>query len=378
MKEMFFSVIALAVTLCMMISAQVIAEENDEPASVIAQDAQQYLTYIGTHLQNRSAVTDKTKADQDNAHEKTIEWIIAELESAGVSSDQIQKQVFEKASDSYTYACTNIVVTLKGRSDARQVIVGAHYDGDGCGDNGSGIAFLLAEIKWLHQAELPYQVILIFFDAEEIGEFGSEYYVKNMSQSDISKTLFMVNIDSIAFGDYCNLYGGIQDDSIKTVIETRAYELAMEKAKELGMTAYLTPDLDGYYAEHKAGPEIDVNAVYTNPWTYEHPSPVDEGNVPAYASPSTGYWGDHIAFEEAGIQYIYFEATNWYAKGDGGNDAYTGYFDTDNRAIGKDGMFMNTEYDTLDNLNTYFPGRALQHFLLYSAILTKVLQEPEN
>lgn len=378
MKKMHYSGIALALTLCMLMSTLVIAEGNDEPVSAIAQDAQQYLTYIGTNLKNRSAVFAKTKADKDNTHEKTIEWIIGELKNTGISSDQIQLQEFEKTLDSGIYACTNIVVILKGKSDAKQVIVGAHYDGVGCGDNGSGIAFLLAEIKGLYQAELPYQIMFVFFDAEEAGELGSEYYVENMSQSDINKTLFMVNIDSIAFGDYCNLYGGVQDDSLQTVKYTQAYEHAMEKAKEQGIITYQTADLDSYYDEHKTGPKIDTNAVYTNPWTYEHPSPADEGSVPTYASPSTGYWGDHIAFEEAGIQYIYFEATNWYAKGDGGNDAYTDYFDTDNRTIGKDGMFMNTEYDTLDSLNTYFPGRALQHFSLYSTILTKVLQEPES
>ena len=62
---------------------------------------------------------------------------------------------------------------------------------------------------------------------------------------------------------------------------------------------------------------------------------------------------------------------------DGGSNAYTGYFETDNASLGENGMFMNTKYDTLENLNTHFPGRALQHFKVYSKILTKVLQEPE-
>lgn len=374
MKKLFCFAFIAVFAFCALFSGKAAAADGDDVAS----DALQYLMYIGTNLKDRSAITSGRSANDGNAHEEAAEWIVASLKAAGVSDEQIEEQRFEQTDQSVTYDCTNIVVTLQGKENAKQILVGAHYDGDGCGDNGSGVALLLAEIKSLAGQSLPYKVVFIFFDAEEAGEFGSNYYVEHMSAKEKNNTLYMVNIDSIAFGDYCNIYGGTQNDAQKTVSQTGAYELFMKKAAELGITAYTTEDLDGYYAKNGEGPEIEPNAVYTNPWTYSNPSPADADGSPECASPSTGYWGDHVPFEDAGIPYVYLEATNWYAKGDGGINAYTGYFETDDATLGESGMFMNTPYDTLSNLNALFPGRALQHFELYSKILTGVLLSAET
>jgi hypothetical protein len=83
-----------------------------------------------------------------------------------------------------------------------------------------------------------------------------------------------------------------------------------------------------------------------------------------------------VAFSDVGIPYIYFEATNWYTDGDGGEGAYNGYFDTQETDIGEYGMFMNTEYDTLENLNKYFPGRVKQHFELYGPLMESLVLHP--
>lgn len=372
-KILYFTCVAFF-AICMLLSGRTTAASDDD----IAADAQQYLTYIGTNLIDRSIIANGQQANAGNAHEESAKWIVASLKAAGISDEQIQEQRFEQTDQSLTYDCTNIIVTLEGQENAKQILVGAHYDGDGCGDNGSGVALLLAEVKELTGQSLPCKVVFIFFDAEEVGEFGSNYYVEHMSAKEKNNTLYMVNIDSIAFGDYCNIYGGTQNDVLKTVSQTGAYELFMEKATELGITTYTTEALDGYYAKNGAGPEIESNAVYTNPWTYSNPSPADADSSPECASPSTGYWGDHVPFESAGIPYVYLEATNWFAKGDGGESAYTGYFETADATLGESGMFMNTSYDTLANLNTLFPGRALQHFELYSKILTGVLLSAET
>ena len=36
-------------------------------------------------------------------------------------------------------------------------------------------------------------------------------------------------------------------------------------------------------------------------------------------------------------------------------------------------MFMNTEYDTWENLNKYFPDRAEKHFRIYSPLLSAMI-----
>ena len=269
----------------------------------------------------------------------------------------------------------NITARLKGTDSSKQIIVGAHYDGDGAGDNGSGTALLLAVACGLkeHGVIPPVDLVFIFFDAEEVGFFGSREYTDNMTAEEIASTLFMVNMDSIAFGDYCYIYGGRLDDSgtgNKNVVGLDAYNHATEIAKLFDIKTCLTPELDGYFAAHGSGPALDDNTLFTNPWTDENPPPKNY----LYPSPMTGPWSDHEAFSREGIDIIYFEASNMFAVGDGRYDCYTGYYETYDNTIGYYGMFMNTEYDTLENLETYFPGRARKHLSLFSRLLTALLQ----
>ena len=70
----------------------------------------------------------------------------AELKSFGYDPAQIEAQPFSGESlFGDPVQGRNIVLTIPGRRDDRQIIVGAHYDGTGIGDNGSGVALLLVE-----------------------------------------------------------------------------------------------------------------------------------------------------------------------------------------------------------------------------------------
>ncbi|MGM9945428.1 MAG: M28 family metallopeptidase [Lysinibacillus sp.] len=306
-----------------------------------------------------------------NAKGKLRDWMIDELKSAGYSDEQI---VLQKIKGSGLSSGKNIILTVPGQQADKQIIVGAHYDGDGAGDNGSGVALLLAEAVGL-VGEIPaYTVKYVFFDEEESRDLGSEAYVESMSEKEKANTMFMVNIDSIAFGDYACIYGGKQDDAAQEVTQTEGYELAMKYADELGFSTYGTEELDGYFEVNGTGPELDPLGVFTNPWTYDNPAPM---NMKA-ASPATMPTSDHAPFSDVDIPYIYFEATNWFATGESMDDsAYTGYYETYDTTIGWEGIFMNTKYDTLENLETYFPGRAMEHFNIYSPILSKLIIEPK-
>ena len=114
---------------------------------------------------------------------------------------------------------------------------------------------------------------------------------------------------------------------------------------------------------------MEKDTLYTNPWTSNNPSPLNF----KYESPSTGLWSDHAPFAAVGINYLYFEASNWFSEGDGGDEAYTGYFETYDKSQGYFGKFMNTEFDTMENMEKYFPGRAKEHLSLYSRLLTAFL-----
>lgn len=355
--------------LCLCVCACAQAESGD-----IAEKAHAYMEHICVNFANRNCVPDSAAKDDDNRHHAARDWIINELKSIGYADAQITYAP-EAAPDRYGAAHTvhNIELTVSGQNTDKQIIVGAHYDGDGAGDNASGVALLLAVAGELYGEELPCTLKYVFFDGEELGLLGSNNYARKLSRADAEKTAFMVNIDGIAFGDYMNLYGGAQDPLTGEVTQTSAYELALARALELGFTVFKPADLDGYFATHGKGPVVIENALYTNPWTLNNPAPKNAGNI----SPTTGDWSDHTSFKYLGIPYVYMEATNWFAEGDGGPDAYTGYFETQDKTLGYCGMFMNTEFDTLENLNAHFPGRALNHFSVYAPLLCAILRAPE-
>lgn len=236
-----------------------------------------------------------------------------------------------------TATTSNIVVKKQGKSE-KQIIVGAHYDGDGTGDNGSGVSLALTTAQHLVDVETAYTIVFVFFSAEEYGCHGSTFYANNMTEKEISDTLYMINMDSLICGDYCYLYGGKQDKANKTVTDTEAFDNAMAVAEGLGLK------------------------FKKNPWTFENPAPGDD--EVAYASPSTGDWSDHKGFKNKGIKYVYFEATNWEIPD------YTGYGET--YLIG---MLMNTPNDYLEYIETYFPGRPMKHLKQFSALLNALVTQ---
>lgn len=241
-----------------------------------------------------------------------------------------------------TVKSDNIIVKKEGKSD-KQIIVGAHYDGDGTGDNGSGISLALTMAEKLADVDVPNTIVFVFFTAEEYGCYGSTAYANAMTDNEVANTLYMINMDSLICGDYCYLYGGVQDDETQTVTMTAAYENAMDVAESLGL-------------EFKS-----------NPWTYANPAPGYD--TPDYASPSTGDWSDHEGFKNRGIMYVYFEATNWEIPGP--YEEYDGYGET--YLVG---MLMNTENDYLEYIEKYFPGRPQKHLYNFFTLLNALLVQP--
>ncbi len=328
-----------------------------------SEQSQIYFEYIGTYLKNRSG----RFSDHDNAQQ----WIVSELKDAGYDSSQITLQ------DIPGCYGKNIVLRVEGEDSSKLIIIGAHYDGDGVGDNGSGTALLLATACGLQKQKLPVTTAFVFFDEEESGLYGSGCFADSLTDLEIKSTIYMINIDAIGFGDYCNLYSGVEDKETKEITQLDAYDYACNLAKEQGLNVFGPAQLDGYYAKHGKGPKLDPKGLFTNPWTRANPAPentVDE-SLHAY-SPMTIPASDHVAFMEKGIPYLYFEATNWYMKSRYDDIAYIGYTDVGDESVGDGGIIMNTEYDTLEVMAEHYPGRALDHFQLYSPLLTQLVMTP--
>lgn len=241
----------------------------------------------------------------------------------------------------------NIIISKPGKSE-KQIIVGSHYDGDGTGDNGSGVALNLTMLEKLVNVATPYTIQFVFFTAEEYGCYGSTAYANAMTDEEVANTLYMINLDSLVCGDYCYIYGGVQNDDEKIVTQTEAYDNAMAIAKSLGLD------------------------FHSNPWTWDNvePDPENDTGLPKYASPSTGDWSDHVGFKNKGIKYLYMEATNWEIPGP--YNEYDGYGETV-----LVGMLMNTTNDYLEYIETYFPGRILEHLNQFGTLLNALLVQPK-
>jgi alkaline phosphatase isozyme conversion protein len=278
----------------------------------------------------------------DKQSEAIQEWIVTELAEDGYADGQIDSYDFIFTSKKGDYLSENITVTLPGRSE-QNIIIGAHYDGGGTGDNGSGVALLLETAHDLAQAEdLPYTIVLAFFGAEEVGMCGSEAYVKNLTEEETTDIRFYLNIDSITSGDYCYLYGGVADMENRCVNRLEVFNLFYETGRRLGLD------------------------IHTSPWTFDHPAPGTD--TPRYPSPTAGSWGDFVDFSDAGIPYVYFEASNWEVPNASGS--YDERIET-----AEFGNILHTDKDSLAFIQEYFPGRILEHLQVYSLLLHTVLNE---
>jgi Zn-dependent M28 family amino/carboxypeptidase len=115
---------------------------------------------------------------------------------------------------------TNVIADYPGGRTDRSVVVGAHLDsveeGPGINDNGSGSATIL-EIA-LQMSKLGIEprnhVRFAFWGAEEFGLFGSEYYVSQLSKSQIKDIAVNLNFDMLGSPNYVRfVYDGDGSDT---------------------------------------------------------------------------------------------------------------------------------------------------------------------
>ncbi len=84
------------------------------------------------------------------------------------------------------------------------MVVGAHLDsvkeGPGINDNGSGVAAVLETARWMKEAGIKpvNRVRFAFWGGEEDGLYGSQHYVDELSQAEISQTAANLNVDMAA------------------------------------------------------------------------------------------------------------------------------------------------------------------------------------
>ncbi len=252
---------------------------------------------------------------------KAEQYIQGQFERIGMESTV---QDFSYSRRGSTTKSSNVIAYKPGKS-SKQIIVGAHYDsvsvGRGVDDNASGVGVLLEVAEVLKNIPTPYSIVFIAFGAEETGLRGSNFYAANMTQADIKNTIGMINMDSLAVGDKMYVYGGAGEAGF---IRDQALEIVKKKKLNVG----------------------------TNP-----------GLNPEYPAGTTGDWSDHAPFIGLGIPYGYLESTNW----------EIGELDGYDQTV-KHGGVWHTGNDTIEFIESEYPGRIQEHLSSFSTLLTELLK----
>ena len=102
-----------------------------------------------------------------------------------------------------TKKLANVVCVLPGATPYTY-IVGAHYDyvtaGQGIVDNWSGASLLPSLYQALAVAPRQHTFIFVAFTQEEVGEVGSQTYVKKMTAEQRDNLRGMINLDTLGLG----------------------------------------------------------------------------------------------------------------------------------------------------------------------------------
>ena len=214
------------------------------------------------------------------------------------------------------------------------VIIGAHYDsvpgdlgvggGLGADDNASGVAVMLEVAERITQYKQEYDLVFVAFGAEEVGLWGSFYYVDNMAAEDIERAIVMINFDSLIAGDKLYIHAGFNEktwarDEMLNLINLRKLPIEIQPGLNPDYPAGLTPD----------------------------------------------WFSDYTAFNQAGIPIVAFESTNW-EIGD-----YDGWIQTEEY-----GSFWHNDEqsDSLARIEELFPGRPMVRLNAYTTLVFEFLK----
>jgi hypothetical protein len=150
----------------------------------------QHISYLSEDIGPRVAGADSER--------EAAEYISNEFASLGYD---VSVQEFEiRGGDQISQ---NVIATMspEGVEDPEIVYVGGHYDSvpgsPGANDNASGTSTVLELARVFQDFETDKEIRFIAFGAEEIGLVGSYYYVDQLSDDEIDRSLAYYNLDMV-------------------------------------------------------------------------------------------------------------------------------------------------------------------------------------
>ena len=177
------------------------------------------------------------KAAGSNGSKLAAEFIISSIHN---KSNIIREKFIHEGLE-----LENILVSIPGDVDST-VIVGAHYDSypsynnvflPGADDNVSGVSILINLVNQLSETKLKYNILFAFWDAEEIGRYGSKYYLSRTCDN----ILFYINLDTCGSSSTYKLgflYDGEHPETVHLLDDLDTYNIF--QVNEYVPTSYTT------------------------------------------------------------------------------------------------------------------------------------------
>lgn len=258
---------------------------------------------------------------------QAAQYVATVFQAIGYSPET---QTFTENSNGQSITSANIIAVKKGTSP-QEILVGAHYDSSDKGagaDEASGVAVMLELARMLLNQTTPYTIRFVAFGATDAGLLGSYAYVNQLSQEEFESMVAMVDLDHLIAGDFAYAFG---EEGIQAGVRDWSLEWA-------------------------SGNGLDLQTV----------------REAKLGDPQTGKGvSDYSAFRDVGIPYVYFEASDWNLGDKNGKTQVDARF-------GERGVISGTKYDTLDYLDTNFPGRVDQHLNLFITVAYNFLTQYEK
>lgn len=249
--------------------------------------------------------------------DKAARYIVQQFEEIGV--DPYYKEGFYQPFEKYgTTTFKNIVGIIPGNDPVLKdeyIIIGAHYDHlgvkndkiyNGADDNASGTATIIemARILKARQSQLKRSVIVVAFDAEEDGLWGSNYLSE---QLDLSKIKLMMSVDMVGWlheGKTLRLHGAATVKDGKKVLQEEAKKMHMDVTiHDFETSVFGATDTQGF--AKKGVPTLYVTTGLKSPYH----KPEDDAELIDYQGM------DRIASYLADVTECFASQTNMQSSG---------------------------------------------------------------
>jgi glutaminyl-peptide cyclotransferase len=203
-------------------------------------------------------------------------------------TDRVEEQNFTEKYKGKDVECRNIIAFFSGNKSAKTFLIGAHYDTRpianmdkdptkwkepilGANDGASGVAVLLSIAESLSKIKPERNIILVFFDAEDLGNIdglnfclGSSYFAKNAAKYQIN---YGIVVDMIGDADLL-IYKEFSSMSNASELVSAVWKAAWMEGYNSIFSSKIKYDIyDDHFPLNQAGiPSIDIIDFEYPPW----------------------------------------------------------------------------------------------------------------